>query len=188
MIVEELIKAVERISEKNWIDYGLIFVPILISILAIVISVLTARKQNKIALFEIKYDVISQIRLIKAFSNCLAENNNSRMILSAFDSCFEMNLLQEYERSKQKNQQNKFDIIIKINNRLKALQNNMLKVEFFLKAYNRDDTAKLMIDIRRIVVSALDENIDNEMIKDFKVLSDDFMKKYLKPMVESVKI
>ena len=40
--MEELIKAVESISEKNWIDYGLIFVPILISILAVVISVLTA--------------------------------------------------------------------------------------------------------------------------------------------------
>ena len=49
--MEELIKAVESISEKNWIDYGLIFVPILISILAVVISVLTAKKQNKIAGF-----------------------------------------------------------------------------------------------------------------------------------------
>ncbi len=186
--MEELIKAVESISEKNWIDYGLIFVPILISILAVVISVLTAKKQNKIALFEIKYGVISQIRLIKAFSNCLKDSINSITILSAFDSCFEMNLLQEYEQSKQTNQQNKQDIIIKINNRLKALQNNMLTVEFFLKAYKREDTAKLMIQLRKIVVSALDENIDDEIIKDFKMLSDDFMKKYLEPMVESVKI
>ena len=54
--MEELVKAIEKLAEKDLIDYLLVIVPILVSIVAIFISIATAKKQNKIALFERRYN------------------------------------------------------------------------------------------------------------------------------------
>ena len=56
-MMEELVKAIEKLSEKDAVDYLLIIVPILISLVAIFISVAIAIRQNKIAMFELRYSV-----------------------------------------------------------------------------------------------------------------------------------
>ena len=45
--MEDIVKAIEHLAEKTWVDYALVVVPILISLLAVVISIVTARKQSK---------------------------------------------------------------------------------------------------------------------------------------------
>ena len=49
--MEEIVSAIEKLSQKTWVDYLLISVPIAISVVAILISVRISNKQNKIALF-----------------------------------------------------------------------------------------------------------------------------------------
>ena len=56
--MDELVKAIEKLAEKDIIDYLIIFVPIAISLVTIVISIRTAQKQNKIALFEKRYNCL----------------------------------------------------------------------------------------------------------------------------------
>jgi uncharacterized membrane protein len=55
--MEDIVKAIEKLAEKDIIDYLLVIVPIAISVVAVVISIATAKKQNKIALFEKRYKV-----------------------------------------------------------------------------------------------------------------------------------
>ena len=45
--MEDIVKAIEKLAKKDIIDYLLVIVPIAISIVAIVISIATARKQNR---------------------------------------------------------------------------------------------------------------------------------------------
>lgn len=52
--MDELIHVIEKLSQKDWVDYLLIIIPILVSLVAIVISVATAQKQNRIALFKMQ--------------------------------------------------------------------------------------------------------------------------------------
>ena len=53
--MDELIHVIEKLSQKDWVDYLLIIIPILVSLVAIVISVATVQKQNRIALFKTQY-------------------------------------------------------------------------------------------------------------------------------------
>ena len=46
--MEDIVKAIEKLSEKNIVDYLLIIIPILISIFALIVSIQTTRKQNKL--------------------------------------------------------------------------------------------------------------------------------------------
>ena len=66
-MMEELVKAIEKLSEKDAVDYLLIIVPILISLVAIFISVAIAIRQNKIAMFELRYRALATIMKVISF-------------------------------------------------------------------------------------------------------------------------
>lgn len=58
-ILSELIEVIELANTKTLWDYLIVSVPIIISVIAIFVSVGTAKRQNRIALFEKRYEVIS---------------------------------------------------------------------------------------------------------------------------------
>jgi len=66
--LEDIVNAIEKLAEKTWVDYALIGAPIILSIVAIGITIYVARKQNKIALFEKRYNCLYQLYTIGCFS------------------------------------------------------------------------------------------------------------------------
>ena len=66
--MEDIVNAIEKLAEKTWVDYALIGAPIILSIVAIGITIYVARKQNKIALFEKRYNCLYQLYTIGRFS------------------------------------------------------------------------------------------------------------------------
>lgn len=53
------------------LDYALVLVPIIVSCIAIAISVKTAKKQNKIALFDKRFEAYANLLKLKAFADIL---------------------------------------------------------------------------------------------------------------------
>ena len=90
--LKEIVKAIEKLSEKDIIDYLLVIVPILVSIVAIFISIATARKQNKIALFERRYNCFFQIKTVLAFSKAIETPYDRKVIVALFDSFWGTNI------------------------------------------------------------------------------------------------
>ena len=86
--MEELVKAIEKISEKSIIDYLLIIVPIAISLVAIFVSIVTARRQNKIAMFELRYKALSTIKRISYFASTFYVTKNPHVVIESFNCCF----------------------------------------------------------------------------------------------------
>ena len=91
--MEEVVKAIEKLAEKSIIDYLVIIVPIILSIVAIGISIATARKQNKIALFDRRYACLFQIRMILQFAEAIKEVSDPKVILQLFDAFWGPTLL-----------------------------------------------------------------------------------------------
>lgn len=58
-VLRELIKVIELANTKTFWDYLIVFIPIIISVIAIFVSVKTAKHQNRIAMFDKRYKVIS---------------------------------------------------------------------------------------------------------------------------------
>ena len=67
--MQELIEAIEKLSQKGWVDYLIIIVPIMLSVIAVWISLATAHKQNKIALFEKRYKALTRFEEIAEFGD-----------------------------------------------------------------------------------------------------------------------
>lgn len=73
---DELIAVISALSEKSFFDYLISIGPIVLSIVAIFISIYTTAKQNKIALFDKRCYVLEIIKRIILFSELVdpAEN------------------------------------------------------------------------------------------------------------------
>ncbi len=63
-ILEELVEVIKLSNQKTLWEYLIVLIPIIISIVAIVISIKTAKEQNKISLFEKRYEAISLLAFI----------------------------------------------------------------------------------------------------------------------------
>ena len=90
--MDELISAIEKLSQKDWVDYLLIIIPILVSLVAIVISVATARKQNRIALFKMRYGALMQIKTILRFEKETYNVDSPEAILAIYDMLYGTNI------------------------------------------------------------------------------------------------
>lgn len=62
--MESLVTAINNLGQRAWIDYIAIFSPIVLSVVAVWVSMATARKQNKIELFEKRYKVYTLLMTI----------------------------------------------------------------------------------------------------------------------------
>lgn len=60
--MDKLIPILEQMAQKTWVDYFAVSAPIVLSVVAIYISISTTRKQNKIALFEKRYELYQKIQ------------------------------------------------------------------------------------------------------------------------------
>lgn len=69
--VKDFVCWLSTVQWKSIVDYALIIVPIIVSCVAIGISVSTAKKQNKIALFEKRFEAYANLLKLKSFSDML---------------------------------------------------------------------------------------------------------------------
>lgn len=96
--MEELIKAVEAISQKTVFDYLIVVIPIALSVVAIGISIYTLYRQNKIALFEMRYKAVSQLKAIIMFEKSIYTLETPKVILRTFDMAFCADLDDQFEK------------------------------------------------------------------------------------------
>ncbi|MEA4937992.1 MAG: hypothetical protein VB091_00220 [Christensenella sp.] len=62
--MRELIEAINRLSERDWFDYSSALLPLVLSIVAILIAINTSKRQNRIALFDIRYELFTELSLL----------------------------------------------------------------------------------------------------------------------------
>ena len=86
--MNELMATVWKFLINLFWTNGLTTVPIVVSIVAVFIAVATARKQNKIALFEKRYMVLSQLNAVLAIDAGIYDSTDCHVILSVFDAYF----------------------------------------------------------------------------------------------------
>lgn len=67
--MQDLVNAIHDLAVHDWVDYCAVFAPLILSAVAVLISIHTARKQNKIALFEKRYECYSSIKKFTSFAD-----------------------------------------------------------------------------------------------------------------------
>ena len=89
--MDELISAIEKLSNKTWLDYFTTFVPLILSFVAICISMASIRNQNKISLLDKRLDIYTNLQV--CISNVIVEGkvttqNANMFIIKARDVKF----------------------------------------------------------------------------------------------------
>lgn len=69
--MDELIPILEQMTQKTWVDYLAIIAPLVLSVVAIYISISTTRKQNRIALFEKRYALYQKIQMFLTLGDAI---------------------------------------------------------------------------------------------------------------------
>ena len=90
--MNELIQKWTSLPLEDKVDYFIIIIPIVLSVVAIYISVATARKQNRIALFDKRYVAITQINAMITFAAGIRDCDSPNIICGLFDTYFDSNL------------------------------------------------------------------------------------------------
>lgn len=179
--MEELLKAIQMLGNRDIIDIIGIFSPIILSVIAIFISIYTMWKQNKIALFEKRYMIISQLRLLITFDNCVSHSYTALSVLSAFDSAFGTDIINIFENSRE-------DAMIKVNNRLKILQNDILMGEFFLHHDYKEKTSEILQITRLIVFNAIDKKPQPDLCKELHNLCEKLKDDYVEELIKKTRL
>lgn len=88
MIMGRLVRTIQALSERDWFDYLAVAAPLILSVVAIWISISTAKKQNKIALFDIRCKALHSINLLLAFGEKLEKCKCDEAIIDNFNTTF----------------------------------------------------------------------------------------------------
>ena len=155
--MEEVVKAIEKLSQQTWVDYLLISVPIAISIGAIIISVATARKQNRIALFEMRYKALLQIKTILDFENIVYGEDSSRAILRAFDMFYGTDICSK-------------DSIVALMvsaQQMKIIEQEIAPVSFLLDKKRKGIFDQLLSDFSQAMIDAINKRTITESKEKF---------------------
>lgn len=87
----QLIEAVRQLAVKNAWDYSIAIAPILLSAIAIIISISVAHQQNKIALFDKRFEAFAEIQKCLAFERLLSNAKNPQIAYDAFCAAYGCN-------------------------------------------------------------------------------------------------
>lgn len=80
----ELLEAIRRLSKMSTWDYVIAIAPILLSVVAVIISIYVAYRQNKITLFDKRFEVFAEIQRCLAFERLLSNAGNPHKAYDAF--------------------------------------------------------------------------------------------------------
>lgn len=142
---------------------------ILLSLGAIGITFYVARKQNKIALFEKKYNCLFQIHLITNFSDLIKDKNNSNVILTLFDAYWGTDISNVSNTRVQK--------VLQAKCQLNLIKTHVSQAQFLFKHKSSVNLDEIGDRFHKTVMGAIGNNISNETINEFCELCDEFNKK-----------
>lgn len=172
--MEEIVQAIEELSQKTWVDYLLIVVPIAISIVAIVISVCISNKQNRIALYNYRYNAALQVETLIELEKIVYKENSPELIVAAFDMFFGTNI-----RS-----QETLIALMQAAQKTKSVQQDIGCLIFIVDKKHKSALPKLLDSFSALICGAINGVVDEDAKESFHsvciVLNDEFFIKLLK--------
>ena len=176
--MKEIVTAIEKLAEKDIVDYLLIIAPILISIVAIIISIATSCKQNKIALYEQRYRCLTQVKRIISFSEMIKKNKNPVIVLELFDAMWGSNVSTSSGDAQ----------IIRAKYQMEIIKDDVEQITFLFKHSSYESLALIIKNLHTIMLEAVDEKVVQEHLDAFCKSCDKFYVGDFKQLTKRTKL
>ena len=175
--MEDIVKAIEKLAEKDIIDYLLVIVPIAISVVAVVISIATAKKQNKIALFEKRYNCLFQIKTILNFADTI-KDADGKTILGLYDAFWGTNIY-HLKGDRQ---------IIEAKCHFEIIKKDIEQANFLFNYKFSVSTTDIAKAFHAVLFDAIQDKYLEKSKNDFSTICDKFTEKDFKKIQKKVKL
>lgn len=176
--MENIIKNFAEIPLRTIVDYLLIIMPIILSCVAIGISIATSNKQNKIAVFELRYRCYSQLRTIRSFDSSIYDCDNPKIILIMFDALWGTDLTKKSSE----------DSLLAARCHLEKIVHDVANEEFLFKRKFDVNVCDILINTNRIVTAATNDEVDKSAQAELHRLCEIFEKNDLPYMKKTLKL
>ena len=172
--MEELIKAIEELGNLSWIDYvqfGLTIITILISAFALFYAVRVPKKiaeeQNKIELFDKRYEVFQLFERCVSFNKALQKSETVEDMRKDCMLLFDELKYEELD----------FKIVMK---KVYTFEHSLHQMEFLFPNISEKDVHELYTSLWKVLMAIIgDENV-NECKKGYINTMSEFAHKYHK--------
>ena len=155
-----------------------ISIPIIISLVAIGISIATAKKENKIALFELRYKSYAQLKTISSFDASIYDAHDSSIILKIFDALWGTNIADLADEEK----------LIKERCEMEKIIRDVHQIKFLFKHKFVVDFSRVLQNMQHLLSSATVGKIDLEAQKELHRLCELFEDKDLNYICKNLRI
>lgn len=176
--VEELIKVIQALEQRDWIDIVAIFSPIILSVVAIIISIQTTKKQNAIAMFDKKYNVVFQLKTILSFELGIEDTDDPKVILALFDSYYGTTTANS----------DAVEAVILASARLESVSKDLLMADVLFGEGHNKRIHELVCAFKDHVLHAASGTFDNQIYERFAEQSKYFRENELGKMYKSIKL
>lgn len=172
--MEELIKVIQELGNLSWIDYvqlGLTIITIIISALALFYAIKIPKRiaedQNRIALFDKRYEVFQLFERCVSFNKVL---QNSETIDDMRKDCMLLFDELRYEELD-------FKIVMK---KVYIFEHTLHQMEFLFPGISEKDVHELYSSLWKVLVAIIDDENVTECKKDYINIMSEFAHKYHK--------
>ena len=161
-----------------FVENAAITIPIAISVLAVIISVATARQQNAIALFELRYKSYSQLRTIRSFDTSIHDCEDPNLVLKMFDALWGTSIAKVSGE----------ESLIRARCHMEIIVHDVLSREFLFRHKFDVDFAEILKNTQEILIAATSGQVNMDAQKELHRLCELFEKKDLQYMCRKLKL
>lgn len=155
--MQGLIDAINQSHSKDIIDIIAIFSPLVLSVVAIVISIYTVQKQNKISLFEMRYKAFATLKSIVLFASTVKNVDSNEQILLVFDSFFGTYI----------SNNNGNDLVAGLNSKIEMIKHDTLTSVFLFSKKYQKPIETFVYDFQLFMINVINNYLDEKSKNDF---------------------
>ena len=151
--MDSIIEALTAFASTPWMDYLLTAASLLISVVAVGISVSTAKKQNRIAVFEKRYICISQIKTLLSFESSTYEVDETILIQCLYDALWGTNISSDIGYDEK---------ILKSRCHAELLSRDILQAKYLFKGKLKTDLGAMLKCLHNVVMASINCKFDED--------------------------
>ena len=153
-----------------------------LSLLAIGITVCVARKQNKISLFQLRYQALSQLKRILAFEESVLSQPDTENIVNGANVFFLIDIKQEIVNGVPWNQ------YIKITSFLSEVENDLAVLHCYIPTEQQEAIDNMLTQLAEILADAISNRINSDAIQILHQECKKFSEKDIKKLEKRFKL
>ena len=150
----------DNLLAKVFVDYIFLIVPIFISIVALIVSIVGIRKQNQIALFEIRHKAFFALKQMANFGETLSHAVQPISVIKAYELCFVVEV----------NIKDRVNALTKNGTQINKLEEAAGALFDILRPIDRDIIKRTISKLTSVFNDAVMDEINKENIEDLKAL------------------